>query len=275
MHTLSGPRGKFGNAQSHCAGANQGALRREWPAPLPSNATPSRADTVAPVGPPHKRRGLRCTRLHWRRPVLHSRALPTALVRRRSVTELSAWPTSTTHRSQQLSHAHGHAHGSQRLRIALTIVLLILFLSMSGSTQAIEVRLSITISGFHQHGSANADQASRVDKVHAEEPDLYSANRARRAFKPEHLNIIRAQPAAASAATELAMMHVNDMSASAHQALVAQLDDCLQQLPTGYRQLHAARLMAAWQGVGDKAADACLAKLQLLRQWESLNHKLC
>ena len=42
--------------------------------------------TVAPEGPPHKRRGLRCTRLNWQRPVLRSRALPTTLVRRLSVT---------------------------------------------------------------------------------------------------------------------------------------------------------------------------------------------
>ena len=62
-------------------------------APLPKNATPSRAGTGSPEGPPHKRRGLRSARLNWLRPVLHSRALPTALVRRLSITELSAWPT--------------------------------------------------------------------------------------------------------------------------------------------------------------------------------------
>ena len=61
--------------------------------PLPRNATPSRASTVAPEGPLHKRDGLRSARLNWRRPVLRSRALPTALVQRLSVTEFTAGPT--------------------------------------------------------------------------------------------------------------------------------------------------------------------------------------
>jgi len=54
--------------------------------PFSRNATPSRASTVAPGGPSHKRRGLRSARLNWRRPVLRSRALPTTLVRRLSGT---------------------------------------------------------------------------------------------------------------------------------------------------------------------------------------------
>src|SRR6056297_3090090 len=62
--------------------------------PLPRNATPSRAGTAASEGPPRKRRGQRSARLNWLRPVQHSRALPRALVRRLSVTELSVWPTS-------------------------------------------------------------------------------------------------------------------------------------------------------------------------------------
>ena len=62
-------------------------------APLPRSATPSRAGTGAPEGPSQKRRGLRSTRSTARQGRPRSRALPTTLLRRLSVTELSAWPT--------------------------------------------------------------------------------------------------------------------------------------------------------------------------------------
>ncbi len=93
----SGPRGGLNNAQSHCAGANQGAFRREWPALAKERNAESCQHSGSPPknreGPPHNRRERRSARLNWQRPVLRSRALPTTLVRRLSVIQSTAWPT--------------------------------------------------------------------------------------------------------------------------------------------------------------------------------------
>ena len=88
----SGPSGKFCNIQSHCASANQGAFRRQWPLPwqetqhrvalaqrLPKGRATSIVGGVAALG-----KGL---------PFPADCALPTMLVARLSVTELSTWPT--------------------------------------------------------------------------------------------------------------------------------------------------------------------------------------
>ena len=88
----SGPSGKFCNTQSHCASANQGAFRRQWLFPwqetqrrvavaqrLPKGRATSIVGCVAVLG-----KGL---------PFPANCALPTRLVARLSVTELSTWPT--------------------------------------------------------------------------------------------------------------------------------------------------------------------------------------
>ena len=85
-------RSKFCNIQSHCASANQGAFRRQWPLPwqetqhrvalaqrLPKGRATSIVGGVAALG-----KGL---------PFPADCALPTMLVARLSVTELSTWPT--------------------------------------------------------------------------------------------------------------------------------------------------------------------------------------
>lgn len=152
-----------------------------------------------------------------------------------------------------------HGPGNSMLRQAFIIVLLLLFITISGSTRAIEVRMSISISGLQHSGLAGQ---------HAAKPARDSVN-------PAHVEIIRTQPSAIAVTSESAMLHSADMTASAHQNLVAELEDCLQQLPSAYRQRHESRLLAAWQPSADANTDVCLAKLQLLRQWERLNHRLC
>ena len=95
--STSGPSGKFRNIQSHCASANQGAFRRQWPLPwqetqhrvalaqrLPKGRATSIVGGVAVLG-----KGL---------PFPADCALPTLLVAWLSVTELSAWPTSALSR---------------------------------------------------------------------------------------------------------------------------------------------------------------------------------
>jgi len=152
-----------------------------------------------------------------------------------------------------------HDPGNSMLRQAFIIVLLLLFITISGSTRAIEVRMSISINGLQHSGLAGQ---------HAAKPGRDSVN-------PAHVEIIRTQPFAIAVASETAMLHSADMTASAHQNLVAELEDCLQQLPSAYRQRHESRLLAAWQASVGTAGDDCVAKLQLLRQWERLNHRLC
>ena len=89
----SGPSGKFCNTQSHGASANQGAFRRQWP--LPWQETQHRVAFAQRLPKGHATSIVGCVAVLGKGlPFPTDCVLPTMLVVRLSVTELSAWPTS-------------------------------------------------------------------------------------------------------------------------------------------------------------------------------------
>jgi hypothetical protein len=148
------------------------------------------------------------------------------------------------------------------IKASLMVTLTALMLSISGSTDAIEGRLAIIVSGM----SVSGPSVSGQDSNQSVSSDLDAPSDDR------YLQIIKANANTGGSSALLTAMRQVGNDESVKQQLRADLESCFQQLPEDYRQLHTARFMTAFPAVGD---DDCQAKLQLLMNWQKLNTQVC